>query len=253
MKQQFNRIVFFIAIVLIGCARTVTDKSIDTLIKIEMEFESMVSLKSNIQYAIVFSDQPNILPIDNLSYQKLYLPLPGRLYSNASINENFVTQYRTISAMKRDFYSGWTHYMLISRDNANGENVVFYKANLHNESQSRYFTEDHNQYLPEKGFVYQNGYQLQIRNQHLILSFDLNRLTSPLDVDALKGETRYMQLFSLSISDSTPSGVLIDALIEPVPIAIKANYRVELNDNIDTFNDSNSGELNIKKCTISIY
>ena len=62
-----------------------------------------------------------------------------------------------------------------------------------------------------------------------------------------------MQLFSLSISDSTPSGVLMDALIEPVPIAINANYRVELNDNIDTFNDSNSGELNIKKCTISIY
>ena len=245
--------VFLIGILLMGCARTVTDKSIDTLITIEMEFESMVSLQSDIQYAIVFSDQPDILPIDNAAYQQLYLPLPGRSYSNASINANFDAEYQTIAALKRDFYSGWTNYIIINRDTASGENAVFYKATRYNQSQSRYFNEDHNQYAGEKGFVYQNGYDLQIRNQRLIISFDLNQLTSPFAFDDLVGQTRYMQLFTLSMSDSTQSGVLVDALLESVPIALNANYRVEINDTIDTLNPAQSGELNIKKCTISIY
>ena len=202
MKRSYSQLFLGIVILLLislfglGCARSITEKSLQKTITFQVTFREKVNL-NQYAYYFIFSQlsTPNItLPAINPGSPK-YLPTPGRTYDNGNIQ---FLQDGGLQPLYTQYYRSWVDYAVcyngtVSRYKSDG---LGFKVSSNNLS-----------IAADLGF----RYNFENSGQTLTFSFDLTHiqyiLPSLSDDDIL-----YFKFASVAIKDGSESGTLIDTL-----------------------------------------
>ena len=224
---------------LVGCARTVTDKTVVLTAEFQISFAQPPDLQKY-QYVLVFSQHkiPSIkLPVLN-SASPPYFPLPGLTFDPS--HQDFIINDRTISYYYSTYFNTFTRYILLHRDEAKlyAENTTSFSITS---------PEDHHQFTYDRTFEY----TLSVQGNVMTLKFRPELLYS-----TILGKPLYFSILTLSIPDTTyESGIIIDQL-NVIPqlsvVATETQNNVETQDN--AYQDSTSlPAIDITKWRVTLF
>jgi hypothetical protein len=204
--KHISLLILLITTLIIGCARTVTDRVVT------LNFQATISLRenvdiNNVNYLLIFSkvaDPAITLPIINPSLD-LYFPTPGTTFELE--DPTFAETYAEtgVTSFYEDYFDTWSDYILIHK----GSPRLYESGNNgFSSTTTDNLTFDYNRSL---------DYTITASGKNIIINFDVSILESNLS------ETRYFTFATCQLTDDSETGYLIDSLDSPQSIVILVN------------------------------